>query len=158
MSPSSRRHGQAGFERVFVPPCPGDEGIAVGCAAFGWHQRQLLLPPAAEGNAQTSNKSGSSSGSGSGNSSTVKNSLNGATTGSVTSRETSSEAEGGNEALAEGGILGSKQSDAPLRVPFWGKGWSMDEVEDDLEEWEPWLDIRDLEGVEVGGYLVIFSF
>ncbi|CAN0415570.1 unnamed protein product, partial [Scytosiphon promiscuus] len=29
---------EAGFERVFVPPCPGDEGIAVGCASFGWHQ------------------------------------------------------------------------------------------------------------------------
>lgn len=26
---------ESGFEQVFVPPCPGDEGIAVGCACYG---------------------------------------------------------------------------------------------------------------------------
>lgn len=26
---------EAGFEEVFVPPCPGDDGIAVGCALYG---------------------------------------------------------------------------------------------------------------------------
>jgi predicted NodU family carbamoyl transferase len=28
---------ELGFERVFVPPYPGDEGIAVGCAVYGLH-------------------------------------------------------------------------------------------------------------------------
>jgi carbamoyltransferase len=31
---------EAGFEQVFIPPWPGDEGIAVGCAWFGHHQQQ----------------------------------------------------------------------------------------------------------------------
>jgi carbamoyltransferase len=26
-----------GFDEVFVPPWPGDEGVAVGCAAYAWH-------------------------------------------------------------------------------------------------------------------------
>lgn len=26
---------EAGFDEVFVPPCPGDDGIAVGCALYG---------------------------------------------------------------------------------------------------------------------------
>lgn len=26
---------EAGFEEVFVPPCPGDDGISVGCALYG---------------------------------------------------------------------------------------------------------------------------
>ncbi len=34
---------EAGFERVFVPPHPGDEGVAVGCAAFA---RRRLAPDA----------------------------------------------------------------------------------------------------------------
>ena len=28
---------EAGFEQVFIPPYPGDQGIAVGCAFFGLH-------------------------------------------------------------------------------------------------------------------------
>ena len=35
---------EAGFERVFVPAWPGDEGIAMGCAAFALHR---LAPPSA---------------------------------------------------------------------------------------------------------------
>jgi carbamoyltransferase len=31
---------EAGFEQVFIPPWPGDEGIAVGCAWFGHHLQQ----------------------------------------------------------------------------------------------------------------------
>ena len=27
-----------GFENVFIPPAPGDEGVAVGCALYGLHQ------------------------------------------------------------------------------------------------------------------------
>ena len=30
----------AGFENVFVPPAPGDEGIAVGCAMYGLQVRR----------------------------------------------------------------------------------------------------------------------
>ena len=29
--------GEAGFERIFIPPGPGDEGIALGCAAYALH-------------------------------------------------------------------------------------------------------------------------
>ena len=32
---------EAGFEHVFIPPYPGDEGIAAGCAAYALH---ALLP------------------------------------------------------------------------------------------------------------------
>ncbi|KAL1522300.1 hypothetical protein AB1Y20_017292 [Prymnesium parvum] len=32
---------EAGFERLFIPPCPGDDGVALGCATFALHQ---LLP------------------------------------------------------------------------------------------------------------------
>lgn len=32
---NSRIAKEAGFEEVFVPPCPGDDGIAVGCALYG---------------------------------------------------------------------------------------------------------------------------
>ena len=32
---------EAGFDQVFIPPYPGDEGIALGCAAYA---RSLLLP------------------------------------------------------------------------------------------------------------------
>ena len=28
---------EAGFTNVFIPPCPGDEGIAIGCAAYAQH-------------------------------------------------------------------------------------------------------------------------
>lgn len=32
---NSRIWDEAGFEQVFVPPCPGDDGIAIGCALYG---------------------------------------------------------------------------------------------------------------------------
>ena len=32
---------EAGFTNVFIPPCPGDEGIPIGCAAYAQH---VLLP------------------------------------------------------------------------------------------------------------------
>ncbi|MFN9629213.1 MAG: carbamoyltransferase C-terminal domain-containing protein [Cyanobacteriota bacterium] len=32
---NSRIWDEAGFEDVFVPPCPGDDGIAIGCALYG---------------------------------------------------------------------------------------------------------------------------
>jgi carbamoyltransferase len=32
---NGRIHREAGFEQVFIPPYPGDQGLAVGCAYFG---------------------------------------------------------------------------------------------------------------------------
>lgn len=32
---NSRIWEEAGFEQVFVPPCPGDDGLAIGCALYG---------------------------------------------------------------------------------------------------------------------------
>jgi carbamoyltransferase len=32
---NTRLAEEVGFEEVFVPPCPGDDGIAVGCALYG---------------------------------------------------------------------------------------------------------------------------
>lgn len=37
---------EAGFEQVFIPPWPGDEGVAIGCALFGHHQQQPTAAPA----------------------------------------------------------------------------------------------------------------
>lgn len=37
---------ECGFEQVFVPPYPGDEGVAVGCAAFAWHRLHPRARPA----------------------------------------------------------------------------------------------------------------
>jgi carbamoyltransferase len=33
---------EAGFERVFLPPYPGDEGVAIGCGHFGVHELRRL--------------------------------------------------------------------------------------------------------------------
>lgn len=35
---NGRIHREAGFEQVFIPPYPGDQGLAVGCAFYGLHQ------------------------------------------------------------------------------------------------------------------------
>ncbi|MDA0666937.1 MAG: hypothetical protein O3A95_04075 [Planctomycetota bacterium] len=35
---NGRIHREAGFEEVFIPPYPGDQGLAVGCAFYGLHQ------------------------------------------------------------------------------------------------------------------------
>lgn len=32
---NSRIWDESGFDQVFVPPCPGDDGIAIGCALYG---------------------------------------------------------------------------------------------------------------------------
>lgn len=39
---NSRLALEAGFDAVFVPPSPGDDGIAVGCALYGAAQRGVL--------------------------------------------------------------------------------------------------------------------
>lgn len=31
------------FDNVYIPPCPGDEGIAVGCAMYGLQVCVLML-------------------------------------------------------------------------------------------------------------------
>ena len=46
---NGRIHREAGFEQVFIPPYPGDQGLAVGCALYGWHalaQEQGSAAPA----------------------------------------------------------------------------------------------------------------
>ena len=35
---NSRIAKESGFDHVFVPPAPGDDGIAIGCALYGAHQ------------------------------------------------------------------------------------------------------------------------
>ena len=35
---------EAGFENIWIPPWPGDEGIAIGCAAFGHHSLHPASP------------------------------------------------------------------------------------------------------------------
>jgi carbamoyltransferase len=32
---NTRLAEEAGFDEIFVPPCPGDDGISVGCALYG---------------------------------------------------------------------------------------------------------------------------
>lgn len=39
---NSRIWDEAGFDEVFVPPCPGDDGIAIGCALYGAALHQEL--------------------------------------------------------------------------------------------------------------------
>ena len=41
---NSRIWDEAGFQQVFVPPCPGDDGIAIGCALYGAALHQELKP------------------------------------------------------------------------------------------------------------------
>lgn len=31
---------ESGFDSVFVPPCPGDEGVAIGCAIYGYEHME----------------------------------------------------------------------------------------------------------------------
>ena len=38
---------EAGFENVFVPPWPGDDGLAVGCALYGYSQKNAFQKPTA---------------------------------------------------------------------------------------------------------------
>ena len=35
---------EAGFDQVYIPPWPGDDGVAVGCALFGRHQLRPSAP------------------------------------------------------------------------------------------------------------------
>uniref|UniRef100_A0A7S2XJY0 Carbamoyltransferase n=1 Tax=Attheya septentrionalis TaxID=420275 RepID=A0A7S2XJY0_9STRA len=39
---NGRLHRELGFEKVFIPPYPGDDGIAVGCCAFGLFENKEL--------------------------------------------------------------------------------------------------------------------
>lgn len=41
---NSRIWDEAGFDQIFVPPCPGDDGIAIGCALYGAALHQELKP------------------------------------------------------------------------------------------------------------------
>ncbi len=37
---------EAGFEQVFIPPWPGDDGVAIGCAQFGHYLQNTSAKPA----------------------------------------------------------------------------------------------------------------
>lgn len=114
----------------------------MGCAAFGWHQRRLLLSTAIAapgGNNAPVERVGSQS----------------VATDDDTDDDTDSagaeaNTDGTAEVKSEKALFkGRAGEEGELRAPFWGKEWSAEEVEDELEEWEPWLDVRDLDGVEV---------
>lgn len=137
---------QAGFERVFVPPCPGDEGIAVGCAAFGWHQQQQLL--------QASSSSSSYSKTANDKPHGGRISMSSADeAGDQTKRRYGAHASAVAAAAAAATAVAAAAVDAGDEVartasPFWGKEWSEQEVDEELEEWEPWVDVRPLNGLE----------
>lgn len=100
---------------MFVPPCPGDEGIAIGCAAFGYSHLHQLLPPA-----------------------------------SGTGAAVEPEAVNRKVSVPAAGVDREANPAAAVKAaPFWGKGWSEEEVEDELEEWVPWVDVRPLTRLEV---------
>lgn len=126
-------HQQAGFERVFVPPCPGDEGVAVGCAAFGWHQRRLLLPPSDD----TPTLEGGQE--------------KDVAAAAVGTAEVSAEDE--SKTTDTAAVEGGQRVAGALRAPFWGRGWSKDDVDDEIAEWESWVDVRGVAGVEVCLYV-----
>lgn len=62
------------------------------------------------------------------------------------------------------GIGGRGVASGELCTPLWGRAWSADDVEDEIAECGAWIDVRDAEGVEVGGVAlmnwpaVVFSF
>lgn len=119
---------------MFVPPCPGDEGIAVGCAVFGYNHLQELLSAS--------------------NTAAASKPVGGRISMSVSEQEPGMgdaavgiKGQGVAVTAVEKGNEEGKPSEAA--APFWGKHWSEEEVEDDLEEWEPWVDVRPLEGLEV---------
>lgn len=146
-----------GFERVFVPPCPGDEGIAVGCAAFGWHHRHHLLrslPASKERKATTATSSGDidtarSAATKSGGSGGRRSSGSRVSVGSGAAKLTTPAAGQADNTDCMKTLEQSTCDDA-LVAPFWGSGWTEDAVEDELGEWEPWIEVRPLRGVEVG--------
>lgn len=127
-------HTQAGFERVFVPPCPGDEGVAVGCAAFGWHQRRLLLRPSGGNPTLEGEEEKASADAADGTTEVPVEDESKTTAAAAAVEEEQREARPGAGAL---------------RAPFWGRGWSKDDVDDEIAEWESWIDVRDVAGVEV---------
>ncbi len=42
---NGRIRRECGYDEVFVPPYPGDDGLAFGCAHFGLHHRHAKRPP-----------------------------------------------------------------------------------------------------------------
>lgn len=41
---NTRLAEETGFEEIFVPPCPGDDGISIGCALFGASLHGVVQP------------------------------------------------------------------------------------------------------------------
>lgn len=121
---ADRPRAQAGFKRFFVPPCPGDEGVAIGCAAFGWYNRHGLARD------PDNNRVGSND----------------------RSRKTDAEVPAGT-GVGGRDDAGVGESSSPvgagLRPPFWGRLWSAEDVEDELLEFESWVESRPLGALEV---------
>ncbi|CAM9869617.1 unnamed protein product, partial [Phaeothamnion confervicola] len=107
---------ELGFRRVFVPSGPGDEGIAIGCAMFGVHHRDMLLAAAAAASPATTGPSSTGSGAEAGGGSDGSN------------KKTAV------RRLPEGEYLGA----------YLGRGWSTEEVLMEVDQWEPWIHITDL--------------
>lgn len=125
-----------------MPPCPGDEGIAIGCATFGWHQRHALVPSAtADFSPRQEDVTEAKGHNGQPQDGTV-NWEEDVDRHGVLGRERRQEVEQKRVALAE-----------KLRTPFWGKQWSSEDIEDELEEWESFVDFRELEDLQV--YLIL---
>ena len=170
-----------------MPPCPGDEGIAVGCAAFGWHQRHLLLPSTSDSSGPLEDRSQSSNSlappltsyapapNGADRSARIANAGGGSeeTLGHGVSAGMGMRVGGGGEKARvddvrglPGGVEfgGRGVASGELCTPLWGRAWSADDVEDEIAECGAWIDVRDAEGVEVGGVAlmnwpaVVFSF
>ncbi|CBJ33588.1 conserved unknown protein [Ectocarpus siliculosus] len=124
---------EAGFRRVFVPPCPGDEGVAVGCASFGWHQRRLLLPSSGDTTLSPTDK---------------KNGDPTAVCEEENLTDTPVESGGGGDLEGRPKVVAGPLGSGELRTPYWGRGWTEDDVEDEIAEWERWVDVRQINGVE----------
>lgn len=120
------RQDQVGFKRFFVPPYPGDEGIAVGCAAFGWHQvKSLDLSPE------------------------IQRKRHEEVGQDAKARIEEDVGQVEEEEEIRRGTTGAMTLFGEPRAPFWGREWSTEDVEDELEEWESWVQSRPLENVEV---------
>lgn len=132
---------------MFVPPCPGDEGIAVGCAAFGWHNRHHLLPTSVEIPRTTESEKAVAAATNREIPSVDGGRTEGEDVWGVHADVDGEVAERRPQQKRGEGILAPEE--LPLPVPFWGKDWTVEDVEDELGEWEPWLDVRPLQGFEV---------
>lgn len=106
---NGRLSREGGFSRAYIPPCPGDEGVAIGCALFGLHlirKERGLNPPARAPRV--------------------------APVADVLPADDENEEEDEGDDLEEIGMW-----------PYSGTPYSIFEVVEAIEEFEPWLEIMD---------------